>query len=126
MEIGTRAPLHLGASNLILLAHLAPERQREVARHWLPDPAGHAELGAVLEEVRRSGYCYTNGQYTPGVAAIAVPVLTPDGALVAGLSVGGYAERFTREVAAGLLDSLREVAGAIARDHARPAEVAFA
>jgi len=36
MEVGSQAPLHLGASNLVLLANLAPEDREKAVRHWAP------------------------------------------------------------------------------------------
>ena len=108
MEVGSTAPLHLGASNLVLLAHLEPAQQEAVLHHWLTVPE-RPRFYTTLEAVRQQGYVYTAAQLTPGVAALAVPVLDQARKPLGGLSVGGYAERLTREVAEAFLPELRRV-----------------
>ena len=115
MEIGSTAPLQLGASNLVLLAHLEPAQQDLVLNHWLGNGAERLRLRNDLETVCRQGYTYTVAQLTPGVAAIAVPVLSEKGQLLGGLSIGGYAERFTSEVAESLLTDLFEASRSLAQ-----------
>ena len=114
MEVGSTAPLQLGASNLVLLAHLEPAQQDLVLNHWLEGKEERQYLRNDLETICRQGYTYTVAQLTPGVAAIAVPVLTREGQLLGGLSIGGYAERFTLEVAESFLADLLEASRSLA------------
>lgn len=107
MTIGAQVPLHLGASNLILLAYLEPEKRDAVARRWIPDTLERERFLANLELIKQQGYVYTVAQFTPDVAAIAVPVMDEENhTLMAGLSVGGPSTRFTEEVALQLLSDL--------------------
>ena len=123
MEVGSAAPLHLGASNLVLLAHLEPTRQKAALRHWLVSEAERARLHATLTTIRQQGYVYTVAQLTTGVAAVAVPVADVNGRLLGGLSIGGYAERLTRETAERLLPDLRrasrDLTGALEADEVK-------
>ncbi len=108
MQVGVQAPLHIGASNLILLAYLPSEEQRVALSYWLPDTSKREALCDELKTIRKQGFVYTNAQLTPGVAALAVPVLGKDQTILIGLSLGGYSERFTKQVAMQALPKLRE------------------
>lgn len=108
MELGSRSPLHLGASNLVLLAHLELPEQDATLRYWISDEAERKEVLAQLRAIRDQGYVFTVAQLTPDVAALAVPILNQRGGLVAGLSIGGYAKRFTREAGQKLLPAVKQ------------------
>ncbi|MEM4846847.1 MAG: IclR family transcriptional regulator [Thermosphaera sp.] len=116
LEVGLRAPLHLGASNRILLAFLPASDQALILNHWLEDDDARKLVAADLLAIRRQGYSYTVAQQTPGAAALAVPILDEGGNLVAGLSIGGPASRLTWEVAQPLLPLLVRFAGVVAEE----------
>lgn len=116
MDIGSRAPLHRGASNVVLLAHLPRAQRASVAAYWVPDAAERERLLRRLDGIRGEGSVYTVSELSPGAAAIAVPVLDREGDLVAALSLSGPTERLPPERAERLLAPLREHATAIARE----------
>ncbi len=116
MEIGSRTPLHRGASNVVLLAHMARADQETVVGYWVANPAERESLRRRLMEIRRAGYVYTNSELSPGAAAIAVPVLDREADLVAALSLSGPTERLSEAGAEDLLPALHEHATAIARE----------
>jgi DNA-binding IclR family transcriptional regulator len=97
--VGTPWPLHAGASNLVLLAHLPEERIADVLAGALPrvtprtttDPA---RLRAELARIRRRGWAYSVGELTPGIAGAAVPILA-GGQLLGALAVAGPASRLS-------------------------------
>lgn len=114
LNVGARAPMHLGASNRILLAHLSPEQREGVIREHLDGNARHrAALQRDLARILADGYDYTSGQLTLNGAAIAVPILDDTNRLIAGLSVGAPADRLTRERALEFLGDLRSAASSI-------------
>jgi IclR family KDG regulon transcriptional repressor len=126
MEIGSRSPLHLGASNLVLLAHLESPEQDAALRYWISDEAERRGLLAQLRAIREQGYVFTIAQLTPDVAALAVPILNQSGGLVAGLSIGGYAKRFTRAAGERLLPAVKQASLRISQslvDVVKPQEV---
>lgn len=116
LRIGAHVPMHLGASNRILLAFLPPRDRDVVVRHVAEGEADRAALEEDLTRIRARGYVVTASQLTAGTTAIAVPVLDQKGALIAGLSIGGPTDRFDETVAHGHLAALRAHAEGIAHD----------
>ncbi len=54
-----------------------------------------AALHAELREARDRGYVLTMGETVDGAASLAAPIRGPEGGVIAALSVGGPASRFT-------------------------------
>lgn len=112
---GSSSPLHLGASNTVLLAFL-PESER---RLWLAEGTDDADERARIEDELRSieanGYAYSASQLTPGAAAIGVPVRGASGRVLAGLSIGAPAYRFSHERALDMLPALAHAGDALSR-----------
>lgn len=77
-------------------------------------PQRRAELAEAIEAARGRGYTQTSGETVPGAASLAAPIRGPDGHVLAALSVGAPASRFTPEAiarhAAALLDAARHIA----------------
>lgn len=116
MEIGSRAPLHRGASNIVLLAHMSRADQEAVVGYWSADSAEREALALRLLDIQHDGFVYTKSELNPGVAAIAVPVLDRDRDLVAALSLSGPTERLPEVRARSYLPALREHATAVVRE----------
>lgn len=90
MHVGGALPLHHGAAPMTLLA-FAPEDAR---RAYLEDIAAAgsedvAELDERLTEIREAGHAISTGAIVPGIAGIAVPVLSADGTAVASVAMSG-------------------------------------
>jgi len=94
-ERGVAMPLFIGAASKVILAHLD---ERTLKRSYLDnreqirESTGCADLKsfrAELREIRRQGYAVTTAELGPGRVGFAAPVLL-DGAIVAGLSLGGF------------------------------------
>jgi DNA-binding IclR family transcriptional regulator len=91
------APMHLGASGKVLLAHLD---EPAIARVLAAARAGGNGrpldvdlLRAQLAAIRRDGWVVTHGELDEGATAAAAPVLDARGRLVAGLSLAGPTPR---------------------------------
>ncbi len=115
--VGTPWPLHAGASNRVLLAHLPPEQIEEILAGPLPRVTSRTitdpdRLRAELERVRRRGYAYSNGELTPGVVGIAVPILCA-GQLMGALAVAGPSSRLPTRRVSGIVKQLKTAADAI-------------
>ncbi|MHB8398051.1 MAG: IclR family transcriptional regulator [Candidatus Limnocylindrales bacterium] len=129
--IGTRLPLHAGASGLAILAYLP---QPELARllvastdpltpHTVTDPA---RLAARLADIRASGVAHSESETVLGASAVAAPVWMSSGEVVGSIAVSGptwrwaevqlIAEPLVRAAAAelstrlGFTEQAREVA----------------
>lgn len=114
LEIGSVTPLHLGASNLVLLAFLTEQKRTVALNHWISEPSRRAQLRTELERIRQERFVFTTSQLTPGVSALAVPVLDSKGGFLAGLSIGGPAERLTANQAREFLPVLQRTATEVA------------
>jgi len=98
LEVGHLRPLGVGSGSLALFAFLP---DREIAglidknAAWLARYPGHSrkELLAKVADTRRRSYSFVEGKIVPGMNAIGVPILGPDGRPVAALSLAAITER---------------------------------
>jgi DNA-binding IclR family transcriptional regulator len=94
MQLGGSLPLFAGAAPLALLAFL-PRPERELVLRQSPELPGDPrrpaadQLERTLAEVRRSGYAVSDGDVTPGIAALGAPVFNHRHELVASISISG-------------------------------------
>jgi DNA-binding IclR family transcriptional regulator len=75
-----------------------------------------------LNEARKQGYVLTMGETVDGAASLAAPIYGPEGEVIAALSVGGPASRFTPDAVTRFSAVLREAVTRIEHDLA----IAFA
>jgi IclR family acetate operon transcriptional repressor len=100
--IGQRTPLHATSSGKVLLAHQPPEQVDALLRatlstftpNTITDPD---RLKDELGDVRRRGYGFTVEEYEVGLNAVAAPLRSADGTVVAAVSVSGPSYRLTPE-----------------------------
>jgi DNA-binding IclR family transcriptional regulator len=118
--LGRRTPIHCTASGKVILA-FAPIalRQRLLARplerrtpHTIVD---RAELEAQLEVALETGFARTYQELEVGLDAIAAPVHSADGEVVAAIDVSGPAHRLTEGDHPELVDLTREAAADLSR-----------
>lgn len=119
LDVGARSPLHAGASNRVLLAYM-PEDEREaylarpLARFTEQTITDPDRLRAVLRRIREQGYDCSTGELTPGVTAVAAPILTREGRLLGAISIAGPEGRFGPEVLPGHVERVVRAARALA------------
>lgn len=100
--LGRRTPLHATASGKVLLAHL-PTTLREgllarpLHRFTEHTVTGAAVLRGELATVAEQGYAITQEELEIGLAAVAAPVRSHDGKVIASISVSGPVYRLTPE-----------------------------
>jgi DNA-binding IclR family transcriptional regulator len=117
--VGQLTPLHATSSGKILLAHLpAKERAELLAQTGLKKMTprtvtAKTKLEKNLAEAREHGYSWTLGELELGLHAMAAPVRSRDGEVIAALSASGPSYRFTeermREVAPLLIKGAEEI-----------------
>lgn len=125
--LGTRnwadveVPPHTSALGKVMFAFGAiPMPTTRLPRHTPHTLTSHAALERELREVRTRGYAVTRGEFEEGLDAVAAPVLTPDGRVLAAISVSGPSLRLAEHHAAyGAL--LVEESARVAKALARPA-----
>jgi DNA-binding IclR family transcriptional regulator len=100
---GQRLPLLAGAYGYCIMASWPPiqresflqmHRLHRFTRHSLTDPQQYL---ARVGEVAGAGVSFDHGEYLDGVNAVAAPIYSFDGALVALLWVFGFASRWSGE-----------------------------
>ncbi|HWM35293.1 MAG TPA: IclR family transcriptional regulator [Pseudolysinimonas sp.] len=101
LKLGGSLPLHQGAAPLVLLAFGESdlwEQWRRTAASEQLELRTELTLATVddvmrdLAKVRDQGYAISDGDVTPGIAAIGVPVFNRNSLLVASVSVSGMRE----------------------------------
>ncbi|WP_189711390.1 IclR family transcriptional regulator [Streptomyces anandii] len=101
--VGQLTPVHATSSGKILLAHLpAKERAEVLAASGLRKLTPHTltartRLEKDLAEAQRRGYAVTLEEFEIGLHAMAAPIRSRDGEVIAALSASGPAYRFTEE-----------------------------
>lgn len=114
LSVGSVLPYYVAAAPVVLAAFnptieadvLAAPRTKFTPRTTVTKTA----LRTKLAEVRERGYALSLEDYTDDVAAVAAPVLAPDGTAMAALSVGGPANRFTEALQGETIKRVTEYA----------------
>jgi IclR family transcriptional regulator, acetate operon repressor len=113
IEVGSANPLHLGASNTVLLAFQPPDERRRILERTILQPTTREAVAETMERIAERGYAFSSEELTVGAAALGVPVFAPDGSIAAGLSIGAPAYRFPLERALAMLAPLQRAARAL-------------
>jgi DNA-binding IclR family transcriptional regulator len=116
--LGRAVPLHCSATGKVLLAHGAAKlpagRLERRTEHTI---TSRAALEEELAAARERGYAVIDGELEPGLVAVAAPVHSDGGAVVAALSVSGPGTRLTppriADVAAACLIQARALSAAL-------------
>jgi DNA-binding IclR family transcriptional regulator len=117
--VGQLTPVHATSSGKILLAHLsAKQRRAALAVSGTQKLTPHTvtvrtKLEATLDEARERGYTVTLEELEIGLHAMAAPIRSRDGKVIAALSASGPAYRFTEEriheLAPSLVQGAKEI-----------------
>ncbi|GHE02532.1 IclR family transcriptional regulator [Streptomyces alanosinicus] len=100
--LGRRTPLHATSSGKVLLAHMPPTLREGLLARTLPrftdrTITGAGMLRAELEAVVEQGYGVTAEELELGLAAVAAPVRSHDGKVIAAISVSGPVYRLNSD-----------------------------
>jgi IclR family pca regulon transcriptional regulator len=82
ISIGNRIPVLNTAVGKAVLAHLEPEKFKEIIKKlkkFAECRIGENKLVKALDEVRKDGFALSDQEFLRGIRAIAVPVFSPDG-----------------------------------------------
>lgn len=114
-DAGRRSPLHATASGKVLLNAMPVDQARACLRRPLAalttatvtDPR---RLWCELEKARIDGYAVCWGEREPALASVAVPALTPDGAVLGAIAVVLPTEQMRRRAPSRVARGMRETA----------------
>lgn len=116
IRVGDRLEAYCTAHGKMWLAHIsAREREKYLSSQKLSPMTDRTitnrpELEAEIDQARERGFAYNMGEREDGITAIAVPVLTGTGRMVAGLSVFGPTSRIDRSTLDGAIARLKSAA----------------
>jgi DNA-binding IclR family transcriptional regulator len=125
-SVGTRWPAHAASTGKVLLA-AALVSDPDLVRRLAAASGGRlraltpctirspTRLTAELHRVLRQGYAAAIGELEVGYVAIGAPLRIHDGRVVAAISLGGPASRFTDSRIPALARSVRDAAARISR-----------
>ncbi len=121
VEIGAPLPLHLGAAGKVLLAWL-PEKEQgslaaaSAARFGGTEPFDTKALRERLRKVRMEGWAASDGERSPGIAAIAAPVFGAGGKIEGALLLSAPSVRLPAKQRRRFALLVREAAARASRD----------
>lgn len=120
-EPGNRAPLHTAGTGKVLLAYQPPQvietiiKETGLPRVTPNTVTDQTTLLGILGQVRDQGYAIDLEEQEEGVCCLAAPVLTPDGQILAAMSISGPASRLDQSQLNGLIPHVKNVAAALTR-----------
>ncbi|ASS74472.1 IclR family transcriptional regulator [Tumebacillus algifaecis] len=94
-DIGKRLPLYVGASGKVLLAYAEEPIELFLNDPSWPQDLNREEFIKSIQTVRDKGYAVSIEERELGAAAVAAPIFSRTGQIVAALSVSGPVDRFT-------------------------------
>ena len=120
-HIGRRAPFHCTGLGKTIAAFYPSEAVEDWARrHGLPRKTVQTiteirALQAELTQIRAQGYGFDEIEHEENVRCVAAPIRDYRGLVIAGISVTGRADDFTREAAEAAAEEVVAVAREISR-----------
>ena len=97
VHIGDELPLWAGASSKVLLRNASPSLLGRIARSS-PFGDGHVRrLQEWIDAAAQDGFAVSHGEREDGLTAVAVPIMSRSGSVVASLSLSGPSIRFPDE-----------------------------
>jgi DNA-binding IclR family transcriptional regulator len=118
---GSTAPIHCTGIGKLLLAHL-PQRDRdqlidtvELTRHTERTITNAGALKRQLDRIREEDVAVNDQENMVGMVAIAVPVRSPDGRVIAGVALEAPVPRLSLEEAKRHIPTLRRAAAELGK-----------
>lgn len=115
LQAGSWRPLGVGGGSLALLAFLPAEEREEMlatnAAAYLPFGLDRGTVETMIERSRRLGYALNDGRVLRDLTAVAVPVRTEAGRVVAAISVAAINSRMTAARRSEVVAAIRREIG---------------
>lgn len=120
LDVGQSRPLGVGSGSLAILAFLPTdeiESAIEINSRWMSEfpNFGPDVVRRLVQRAQAQGYSFVEGNMTPGINAIGVPVFGEAKRPVAALSVTAIADRIRGERAIWIASLLKNEAEAISK-----------
>lgn len=104
MRAGDTAPLHATSGGKALLAHLPEAMQEDYLARVKLDPitrntiVSREILREQLARIRQEGVAYVLEEFTPGIAGMARPILSPSGYPLGAINIAMPVARYTDDI----------------------------
>lgn len=123
-------PFHCSALGRVFLAYGTPLPPGRLPRMTDRTVTSRADLARVLDRVREEGVAIVDSELEPGLVAVAAPIFSADGTVVAAVSVSGPTMRLTAadlpSVARAVRHTAEEIGAALRPDRSEPSRKAGA
>ncbi|WP_235820513.1 IclR family transcriptional regulator [Halalkalibacter krulwichiae] len=111
-QIGLRIPLHIGASNKVMVAHFPEEKATEIIHELVPEEE-QAAFREQLTEIKQQGYAVSHGERTEGTSSVAAPIFNHFGEIHGAVSIGfvnyHLTDRRLDELLSAIIESGRKI-----------------
>lgn len=114
VSVGSRTPLHAGASNTVIMAYLPRELQEQVVEKGLTPLTEHTvvereHLYQKLDVIKQQGWCFSVGEFAKEVFGLSVPLFNKRREIVGSMTIAGPVSRAPEgERLSGMLSVLKE------------------
>ncbi len=113
-DVGDRRPLGVGAGGLALLMFLPDSEAATIleanrGRYKDYNNMSPKRVKALVDNSRKLGHVFNDGNYLTGVTGVGVPVYGPDGTVIAAISVAGISQRLDKRRAAEIATTIRKI-----------------
>ncbi|MET0451348.1 MAG: IclR family transcriptional regulator [Mycobacterium sp.] len=100
--VGQRTPMHATSAGKLFLAHMAPQDLKAVLAKGLTRYTEHtvvdtSVLLSELETIRARGFAQTIDEHEVGLAAVAAPIRSLEGDVIAAITISGPAFRINAD-----------------------------
>ncbi|MFC4766459.1 IclR family transcriptional regulator [Effusibacillus consociatus] len=109
-NLGIRIPLHIGAPNKVILAHMKDNEINYMISELQVSAKETQEFLERLSEIKRQGYAVSYGEKTEGTASVAAPIIGYKKKVIAALSINVPIFRFTENRLPILIEKVIEAA----------------
>jgi DNA-binding IclR family transcriptional regulator len=124
-RVGQRSPAPATSAGRVFLAHLPPDQSDAVLAEDLQRYTPHTVINLVVPSeqlglVRERGSASTREEQERGLAAIAAPIRSLDGGVVAAVPVSGPTARVSGDTIPGLAEHVLAAADEVSQRNGHP------
>lgn len=121
IKVGQRLPIYAGGLSKVIMAYLPNQElsilfsdERKTFTSYTISQ--EEKLRKELDEIRKRGYAWSEGELALGVAALAAPIYNYENRAVAGISISGPEHYFTKNKMDSYITELLETAALISKE----------
>nr|WP_255438508.1 IclR family transcriptional regulator [Brevibacillus sp. AG162] len=108
-QLGLRIPMHIGAANKVVLAHMPVEEARQTVVQLVGEEQAPAFM-EKLQEIRAAGHAVSFAERTENTASVAAPVIDYNQKVIGALSIGIVTYDLKEERLQYLIERVKDVA----------------